>query len=126
MSAEYRFDIVKIFGYTIESAFYFDAGNVWTTGFDPDRLGSQLSWKPRINPLDPNETIGRNFLRQIAIGTGTGIRLDFSYFILRFDAAIQLRNPFPDENTGRFWIDRDYLKLEFGDFNYNLAVGYPF
>jgi len=126
MSAEYRFDIVKIFGYTIESAFYVDAGNVWTTGFDPDRLGSQLSWKPRINPLDPNETIGRNFLRQIAIGTGTGLRLDFSYFILRFDAAIQLRNPFPDEVTGRFWIDRDWRRLEFGDFNYNLAIGYPF
>jgi len=126
MSAEYRFDVLRIFGYTIESAFFLDAGNVWTIGYDDDRQGSQLSWSPRPNPNDPSQLIGRNFLKQIAIGGGTGIRLDFSYFLLRFDAAIKLRNPFPDQNTGNFWINRDWRKLQFRDFNYNLAVGYPF
>lgn len=126
MSAEYRFDLLRIFGYTIESAFFVDAGNVWTIGYDENRKGSQLSWSARPDPSDPTSLIGRNFLKQIAVGAGTGIRLDFSYFILRFDAAIKLRNPFPQETTGKFWIDRDWRKLQFRDFNYNLAVGYPF
>ena len=127
MSAEYRFNLLRIYGYTIESAFFVDAGNVWTIGYDENRKGSQLSWSPRPDPADPTKLIGRNFLKQIAVGAGTGLRLDFSYFILRFDAAIKLRNPFPDENNNdRFWIDRDWRKLQFKDFNYNLAVGYPF
>jgi len=126
MNAEYRFDIIRIFGYTIESTFFVDAGNVWTIGYDESRKGSQLSWAPRRDPDNPSSFIGRNFLKQIAIGGGTGLRLDFSYFILRFDAAIKLRNPFPDENNGKFWISRDWRKLQFKDFNYNLAVGYPF
>ncbi len=126
MSAEYRFNLLRIFGYTIESAFFVDAGNVWTIGYDEDRKGSQLSWSPRPDPEDPTNLIGRNFLKQIAVGAGTGIRLDFSYFILRLDAAIKLRNPFPDPDTGRFWTDQNWRKLQFNDFNYNLAVGYPF
>lgn len=125
MSAEYRFDIIRIFGYTIESALYVDAGNVWTLAYDPDRKGSQLNWSERRDPDNPGVTIGRNLFKQLAVGAGTGIRLDFSYFILRFDAAIKLRNPYPDEN-GNFWINRDWRKLQFRNFNYNLAVGYPF
>lgn len=125
MSAEYRLNILRVYGYTIESAFFVDAGNVWTIGYDENRKGSQLSWRPRPDPADPSILIGRNFLKQIAVGAGTGLRLDFSYFVLRFDAAIKLRNPFPDEND-RFWINRDWSKLQFRDFNYNLAVGYPF
>lgn len=125
MSAEYRFNIIRIFGYTIESAFFLDAGNVWTIGYDENRKGSQLSWSPRPDPADPSNLIGRNFLKQIAVGGGTGLRLDFSYFVLRFDAAIKLRNPFPDEND-KFWINRNWRKIQFKDFNYNLAVGYPF
>ncbi len=128
MSAEYRFNLIPfpIFGYMVESTLFLDAGNVWTIGYDENRKGSQLSWSARPDPDDPTNLIGRNFLKQIAVGGGTGIRLDFSYFILRFDAAIKLRNPFPDENSGKFWIDRDWSKLQFRDFNYNLAVGYPF
>jgi len=127
MSAEYRFNLIPfpIFGYMIESTLFLDAGNVWTIGYDEDRKGSQLSWSARPDPDDPTNLIGRNFLKQIAVGGGTGIRLDFSYFILRFDAAIKLRNPFPD-NNGNFWIDRNWRKIQFRDFNYNLAVGYPF
>ncbi len=127
MSAEYRFNLLQIYGYTIESAFFVDAGNVWTINYDENRKGSQLSWKPRPDPVDPTNMIGRNFLKQIAVGAGTGLRLDFSYFVLRFDAAIKLRNPFPDpDNNDNFWINRDWGKLQFRDFNYNLAVGYPF
>ncbi len=126
MNAEYRFDLLRIFGYTIESAFFVDAGNVWTVGYDENRKGSQLSWSARRDPDDPTTLIGRNFLKQIAVGAGTGIRLDFSYFVLRFDAAIKLRNPFPDPVEGQFWIDREWRKLQLRDFNYNLAVGYPF
>ena len=125
MSGEYRFDVLRIFGYTIESAFFVDAGNVWTIGYDENRKGSQLSWSPRPDPADPSTLIGRNFLKQIAVGAGTGLRLDFSYFVLRFDAAVKLRNPFPDDDDN-FWINRNWRKLQLRDFNYNLAVGYPF
>lgn len=125
MSAEYRFDIITMFGYTVESTFFVDAGNVWTIGYDANRKGSQLQWSSRPDPDDPSRTIGRNFMQQLAVGGGTGIRLDFSYFILRLDAAIKLRNPAPDENNN-FWINWNLRKLQLRDFNYNLAVGYPF
>ena len=71
---------------------------------------------------------GSDFYKQVAIGTGIGLRLDFSYLVLRFDLATPVRKPYLPENDR--WVLKDFnLK----DANWrsenlvlNIAVGYPF
>ncbi len=105
-NVEYRFDL---FWY-LEGALFVDAGNVWLLKDDPDRPGAKL---------------GTNFLDEMAIAAGWGIRLDFDYFIFRFDFGYKLRNPFPDPETG------SQIVLTNGDYNgmlgnINFAINYPF
>ncbi|MGB1217268.1 MAG: BamA/TamA family outer membrane protein, partial [Saprospiraceae bacterium] len=106
-SLEYRFDMFWYF----EGAMFLDVGNVWLLEED-SRVGSSIS---------------KDFWRQFAVGTGFGLRLDFSYFIFRFDLGYPLRNNFPSA-TGRYWRNPQYNTFkEFRkDFNFNLAIGYPF
>ncbi|MCB9353424.1 MAG: BamA/TamA family outer membrane protein [Lewinellaceae bacterium] len=105
-NAELRFDIFSWF----KGAIFVDGGNIWTLKNDADRPGSQLRWDSYKN---------------IALGTGFGIRGDFSYLIIRFDAGLKLRNPYADDD-GKFWIPNRLSKLQPRDFNPNLAVGLPF
>ncbi|MFM8486588.1 MAG: hypothetical protein ACKOCH_09630, partial [Bacteroidota bacterium] len=64
--------------------------------------------------------------RNIALGTGFGIRGDFDYFVIRLDFGLPLRNPYPDPVTGKYWVPNLISKMQLRDFNPNLAVGYPF
>ncbi|MCB9364804.1 MAG: BamA/TamA family outer membrane protein [Flavobacteriales bacterium] len=97
---EYRFDITKIF----EGAFFIDAGNIWILKEDPQR---------------PNAEIDLNrFYQDLAIGFGTGLRLDFSFFIIRFDLATPLKDPSSDN-------PKEYRVL-IKNSTLNLGIGYPF
>jgi hypothetical protein len=102
---EYRFHLISF----IEGALFLDAGNIWATNEKDNRPGAQF----RFN----------EFYRQIAFGTGTGLRFDMSYFILRLDLGMKLRDPSETENKG--WIpgNRPYTNR---DFNFTFAIGYPF
>lgn len=125
-NAEYRFDLFKFYA-QVEGAFFLDAGNVWTTEEDPTRPGSKLSWRRRLD--DNGFIIEDHFLNQLAIGTGFGIRVDFSYFLLRLDLGYPIRNFFPDTSEGnknKYWVHRNLKDLSTSRFNFNLAVGYPF
>ena len=109
-SAEYRFPIVSI----LKGALFVDAGNIWLLREDPSRPGSQFSSK--------------TFLDEIAVGTGFGLRLDLSFFILRCDLAIPLRIPSLPNNER--WVIR---KIDFGDPSWrknnlvlNIGIGYPY
>jgi outer membrane translocation and assembly module TamA len=106
LAAEYRFKI----GWIMHGAFFVDAGNVWTITKDDDRPGAALS---------------TSFLDEIAIGTGTGLRLDFDYFVIRWDLGYKLRNPYPDEN-GDHWLWKNFKSFSWNQFNSNFAIGYPF
>lgn len=138
---EYRF---KIF-WLMHGAFFLDAGNVWTLRQDPNRCGSQFLLRPRNYACTDQETgekisyTNEAFYKQIAIGGGFGIRLDFSYFILRLDMAVKLRHaaPFPDipddgQNWRNYWFrdfrpDGNRVPLRFSDIvAFNLGFGYPF
>lgn len=106
-SVEYRYDIMG----WVKGALFVDAGNVWTLKDDESRPGGRFS--------------GR-FLREFGLGTGTGVRFDFSYFVMRIDIGLPIYHPaFAD---GERWVVKNY-----GDFNnlwrnlnLNLAIGYPF
>jgi len=105
-NGELRFDIFSWF----KGAIFLDGGNIWTLKRDPDRDKSQLRWDSYKN---------------IALGTGFGIRGDFSYLVIRFDVGMKLRNPYSDEN-GRYWIPNLISKFDWKDLNPNIAVGLPF
>jgi outer membrane protein assembly factor BamA len=109
MNTELR---TKLFSF-LYGAFFVDAGNIWTMKADSSRPGSQFS---------------SNFIKEMAVGTGLGLRIDVSYFVVRFDFSIPIRKPFlPD---GKRWVfhDIDFGSAEWRKQNlvFNLAIGYPF
>ena len=61
------------------------------------------------------------FYKEIAVGAGFGARFDFSFFILRVDMAIPLRNPAVD--GANKWL---FKNLSHQPINLNLGIGYPF
>ena len=95
----------------LKGALFLDMGNIWTIRNDPDRPNAPLQWDSYKN---------------IAVGTGLGLRFDFGYFVLRFDAGLQLRRPYRTDEQPSYWIQNRLSHLQLGDFRPNLAVGYPF
>jgi outer membrane protein insertion porin family len=114
-NVEYRFDIIKSF----KGAVFVDAGNIWlwdtaATGSSDTRVGGAFN--------------GKTFLKELAVGTGFGVRLDFSFFVLRLDLAFPIRKPFLPEDE-RWVFDRINLgSSEWRKENliFNIAIGYPF
>ncbi len=106
-NGELRFPLI----WWLKGAIFLDGGNIWTLRSDVNRPGSQLRWDSYKN---------------IALGTGFGIRGDFSYFILRVDFGFPLRQPFRTGDNGSYWLPVPLSKVQLRDFNPNLAVGYPF
>jgi outer membrane protein assembly factor BamA len=108
-NVEYRFKLFWI----LEGAVFLDAGNIWTYRDDPSRPGSQF--------------IINKFYKDIAVGTGAGIRFDLKFVIARVDAGMKLRDPLlPD---GAKWIVQNHpysLRRYPGDFTLVLGIGYPF
>lgn len=104
MNAEYRYKMISI----LEGAIFADAGNIWML-------------KKSTNK--PEEQFSNKFYKQIALGAGLGLRLNFDYFIIRFDAASKLYDPSKDENK-RWVIARE--RYGWNKINFNFAIGYPF
>lgn len=102
---EYRY---RLFG-KLEGALFLDAGNIWAINKYDNREGAQFAFN--------------KFYKQIAIGTGTGLRLDMNYFILRVDMGLKLRDPAAEQ--GERWIIGN-RSLTGNDFNFTFAIGYPF
>ena len=100
---EYRFHIIKSFN----GAFFVDAGNIWRLQKDETK---------------PNgEFVVSNFVDQIAIGSGLGIRWDLSFFVLRLDMAAPIKDPKYD--VGDRWT---YDKKPWRQIVANFGIGYPF
>ena len=102
LSAEQRFNL---FG-DLNGALFVDAGNIWNVLDDVD---------------DPRATFsGISSLKDIAIGSGFGLRYDFSFFLFRFDVGFKTYDPsFRDQNR---WFN-DY---NFKNAVYNIGINYPF
>lgn len=95
----------KLFG-DLHGAVFLDAGNVWTLRYDSQRPGSQITLST---------------LKNIALGTGLGIRYDLDFLVLRLDMGIALHAPYQTSKSGFYNIERfkDGLGIHF-------AIGYPF
>ncbi len=121
---EWRFKLFYIFN----GAFFFDVGNVWSIREDLNRVGAQFLFKPKYYP-DTNEWSDA-FYKQIAVGSGFGLRFDFSYFVFRLDAGVKLRSNKPlyrDENGAGFHYWQRFRETIRGkNRTYNISIGYPF
>jgi outer membrane protein assembly factor BamA len=107
---EYRSFLFKVLeGALLEGAAFIDAGNIWTRNEDLSRPGAEFEFK--------------NMLSEMALGGGIGFRFNFSFFILRVDAAVKLRDP--ALQLGERWVYPNQ-KFVIGDIVPNLAIGYPF
>jgi len=95
----------------VKGAVFIDGGNIWSLDPNDDRKDSQL----RLSSL-----------RNLAIGTGVGIRADFSYFVLRLDWGLKLRRPYRNEGDQSYWVPNLITNMQPRDWAINLAVGYPF
>ena len=83
---EYRFTVADFSSVKIGGAVFADIGNIWNV---------------KKNAIEPDAHFTfKNFGRDLAIGLGTGLRLDFSYFLLRFDLAYRVKDPARQQNNG--------------------------
>jgi outer membrane protein assembly factor BamA len=105
-NAEYRFFIAEVFGFQVNSALFTDMGNVWylrkDSGFPDGTFRFSKLWN------------------DIAIGTGTGLRVDIGFFLVRVDYAFKMKDPSPEDASkqNKFFADkRGVLQL---------GVTYPF
>jgi outer membrane protein insertion porin family len=109
-NAELRLELSK----TFKPAIFIDVGNIWLLRNDPDRKGGKFSRS--------------DFMKELAVGAGAGLRMDFNFFVLRLDLAFPLRKPWlPAEDR---WV---YDDVDLGSGSWrrenlilNIAIGYPF
>ncbi|UII76755.1 outer membrane protein assembly factor [Flagellimonas sp. HMM57] len=99
---EYRFPIAG----DVKGALFADAGNIWNV-FDnennPDAIFTDVT-----------------SLADIALGTGLGLRYDFTYFVFRLDVGFKTYNPAEE------WSRRWFKGYNLGNAVYNIGINYPF
>ncbi len=109
-SIEYRFPIIYLLG-KLNGALFVDAGNIWTFSNSQSNSNTNFSFN--------------HFYNEIAVGTGFGLRWDFSFFLLRLDIASKVVNPAKPVNEK--WV---FNKTTFSDgenpLEFNIGIGYPF
>ncbi len=109
LNAEYRANLYRF----LNAAVFVDAGNVWLINEDETRPGAKFSGE---------------WLSEIAMGAGVGLRLDFNILLLRLDLAMPIRVPYYEKDDR--WM---FNKIDFGSGEWrrnnlmlNIAIGYPF
>lgn len=100
----------------LEGAFFVDAGNIWLYNKDT----TTASGTPGVL-LRPGAQFTKDFMKELAVDAGIGLRIDLTILLLRLDVAAPLREPWLP--SGQRWV--------FSNFNlknavFNLAIGYPF
>lgn len=102
LSGEFRF---KILG-SLKGALFADAGNIWNV------LDNEVNEKSTFDSWAD--------LKQLALGTGMGLRYDLSFFVVRFDFGFKTYNP--AREIGNRW----FKELNFSQSVLNFGINYPF
>ena len=105
LNAEYRTHLF----WKIDGAVFVDAGNIWTIRDYKEQPGGQFRFD--------------EFWRQIAVSYGLGFRLNFNFFILRFDGGMKAVHPAYTDSRRHFPIIHPNFNR---DFTFHFAVGMPF
>ncbi len=114
---EYRFPFFTISGVKVNGALFTDIGNVWFLKSDTahGRPDSEVFNLGRLG-------------KDIAIGAGFGLRVDFGYFVVRLDYSQKVKDPSPDFNYSQLqnkWFG--YLRNNFAKGSqFQLGISYPF
>ena len=104
LNIEYRF---KLF-WKLEGGLFLDVGNIWDIIKHEDRPEGVFAFN--------------KFFDDIAIGTGFGIRLDFSFFLLRLDAGFKLRDP--SSQLNKWIVSNNFFSVK--NIVLQFGIGYPF
>ncbi len=121
-NVEYRFNMFQFFGFWMRGALFMDIGNIW--------------YRKNLNGGLPRAelNLGR-FYKDLAIAAGFGARIDFKYFLLRFDLGYPIKDPrYGPYNTGSPEAEQFYSEKTYGWFikdvwnkpTLQFAIGYPF
>ncbi len=99
-NVEYRFPIVSF----LKGAVFADAGNIWNSKENPTFGGK--------------DKFTKNFINELGMGAGVGLRVDIQSFVIRFDLAAPFHDPsLPKKQRFKFDVSKPIL---------NFAIGYPF
>ncbi len=119
LNFEYRFLLAQFGSFKIGSAFFTDIGNIWNI--------------KRTNSADPATIFSfSNLSKDVAIGVGTGLRFDLSYFLIRLDLAYKLKDPLRAGNGGWLnlkefeWTNTRTNGIKIPNFALQFGIGLPF
>ena len=106
LNLEYRTHLFWKFN----GAAFLDAGNIWTLRQYDEQPGGQFSFK--------------NLITDMAVSYGLGLRLNFDFFVLRFDLGMKAVNPaYQTEDEAHYPLIHPRFSR---DFAFHFAVGMPF
>ena len=130
LNLEYRYDIIRIIPntLTLRGALFVDAGNIW-----------DLRYNKTDGTEDSAQFKFKNIWKQTGISAGTGFRLDFNNFLLRFDLGFRFKRPelfyindgwkapsmSLDDFLGKIF-SRNQRQWRYENFNFSIGINYPF
>ncbi len=106
----------------VRYSLFFDMGNIWNL----------KSSKP--SGIDSTQFKFKNFYKELAADAGVGLAIDFTYFLIRFDAALRVKKPDVPENNGcqlpnanlKNLFTREGRQWRYENMNFSIGIGYPF
>jgi len=110
---EFRFPCFSVSGMQVNGALFADVGNIWYLKKATGRKTEEIFSMQRLG-------------RDLAVGIGTGLRLDFTYFVVRFDYSVKAKDPSPSPANRHYqnkWFG--YPRLQDMD-QFQLGINYPF
>ena len=112
-NTEYRAQLAGI----VKGALFVDAGNIWLYRENPDPVRQK-----------PGARFSKEFLSELAVGAGFGLRFDLSFLVLRTDLAFPIRKPWLPKSERWVFNEVDFVDKNWRRENlvFNLAIGYPF
>lgn len=111
-NVEYRFRIFK----SLWGATFLDSGNVWLLRKDRELTNDGKEARP------DSQLRLKTFPKQIALGTGVGIRYDMDILVFRLDFGIPLHLPYDTTRSGYYNVTGAFFK----NLGIHFAIGYPF
>jgi len=113
-NAEFRFPLGKPLGVKLDGALFTDIGNIW---FIKKALGRKAEEIFDISRLG----------KDLAVGAGIGFRIDFNFFVIRFDIAHKIKDPSPSElSFQNKWFGYANKDDFFKGTQFQLGISYPF